>query len=121
MLTASVFLGAALHDNFKDDKAATLRLALHLHTWKLQSVIKGEAEMIVVTGATGRTGRRVTELLLAKGEQVRAIGRDANKLGALVHLGAEPSIANVADVNSTAKCLCSWLCKPTMGPVFSEC
>ncbi len=27
--------------------------------------------MIVVTGATGRTGRRATEMLLAKGEKVR--------------------------------------------------
>ena len=32
--------------------------------------------MIVVTGATGRTGRRATEMLLAKGEKVRAVGRD---------------------------------------------
>ena len=36
--------------------------------------------MIVVTGATGRTGRPATEALLAKGEKVRLVGRDAKKL-----------------------------------------
>jgi uncharacterized protein YbjT (DUF2867 family) len=54
--------------------------------------------MIVVTGATGRTGRRVTELLLAKGEKVRAIGRDAQKLGPLVGQGAEPFVGAVEEV-----------------------
>lgn len=53
--------------------------------------------MIVVTGATGRTGRRVTEALLARGEKVRAVGRDARKLAALAELGAEPSAGNVED------------------------
>ena len=56
--------------------------------------------MIVVTGATGRTGRRVTEVLLAKGEKVRVIGRDPKKLAPLVHLGAEPFVGNVEDVDS---------------------
>ncbi len=56
--------------------------------------------MIVVTGATGRTGRRVTELLLAKGEKVRAVGRDTKKLAPLVQLGAEPFVAKVEDVES---------------------
>jgi nucleoside-diphosphate-sugar epimerase len=46
--------------------------------------------MIVVTGATGRTGRRVTGLLLAKGEKVRVVGRNATNLARLVQLGAEP-------------------------------
>jgi len=56
--------------------------------------------MIVVTGATGRTGRRTTEVLLAKGEKVRVVGRDAKKLAPLVQLGAEPFIGNVEDVES---------------------
>jgi uncharacterized protein YbjT (DUF2867 family) len=56
--------------------------------------------MIVVTGATGRTGRRVTELVLAKGEKVRVVGRDAKRLAPLVQLGAEPFIGNVEDVDS---------------------
>jgi len=56
--------------------------------------------MIVVTGATGRTGRRATEMLLAKGEKVRVVGRDAKKLAPLVALGAEPFVGNVEDVDS---------------------
>lgn len=54
--------------------------------------------MIVVTGATGRTGRRVTEVLLAKGQKVRALGRDARKLEPLVRLGAQSATGNVKDV-----------------------
>ena len=56
--------------------------------------------MIVVTGATGRTGRRVTGLLLAKGEKVRVVGRNATNLAPLVQLGAEPFVGNVEDVDS---------------------
>jgi len=51
--------------------------------------------MIVVTGATGRTGRATAEALLAKGEKVRVVGRDAKRLAPLVQLGAEAFIANV--------------------------
>lgn len=54
--------------------------------------------MIVVTVATGRTGRRVTEMLLAKGEKVRAVGRSAKKLSPLAELGAEPFVGTVEDV-----------------------
>lgn len=54
--------------------------------------------MVVVTGATGRTGRRVTESLLAKGKRVCAVGRDAKKLASLVELGAETSVGKVEDV-----------------------
>ena len=56
--------------------------------------------MIVVTGATGRTGRQVTEELLARGEKVRVVGRDMKKLAPLVNLGAEPFVGNVEDVES---------------------
>lgn len=59
--------------------------------------------MIVVTCATGRTGRRVTELLLAKGEKVRVVGRDTIKLAPLVQLGAEPFVGNVEDVDSMTR------------------
>ncbi len=55
---------------------------------------------IVVTGATGRTGRAVTEALLAKGEKVRVVGRDAKKLTPLVELGADPFVGNVVDIAS---------------------
>jgi uncharacterized protein YbjT (DUF2867 family) len=56
--------------------------------------------MIVVTGATGRTGWRAAEALLAKGEKVRVIGRDAKKLAPLAKLGAEPFVGNVGNVDS---------------------
>jgi uncharacterized protein YbjT (DUF2867 family) len=56
--------------------------------------------MIVVTGATGRTGRSATEALLAKGERVRVVGRDAKRLEPFVQRGAEPFIGNVEDVAS---------------------
>ena len=54
--------------------------------------------MIVVTGASGRTGRAATQALLAKGEKVRVVGRDAKKLAPLVALGAVPFVGNVEDV-----------------------
>lgn len=60
--------------------------------------------MIVVTGATGRTGRRVAEILLAKGKQIRAVGRDANRLAPLVKLGAEPFVGNVESVDAMTRC-----------------
>src|SRR5271169_6663996 len=56
--------------------------------------------MIVVTGATGRTGRVVAETLLAKGEKVRVVGRDAQKLAPLVERGGETFVGNVEDVVS---------------------
>ena len=59
--------------------------------------------MIVVTGATGRTGRAATEALLANGERVRVVGRDAKKLAPLAKLGAEPFVSNVEDVDSMSE------------------
>src|SRR5271154_5769441 len=54
--------------------------------------------MIVVTGATGRTGKMATETLLAKGEKVRAVGRDGKKLAPLGEQGAEAFVGDVGDV-----------------------
>ena len=53
--------------------------------------------MIVITGATGRTGRAATEALLARREKVRVVGRDAKKLAPLVASGAEPFVGKVED------------------------
>ena len=44
--------------------------------------------MITILGATGQVGYRVAERLLKEGEQVRAIGRNAERLGALAAVGA---------------------------------
>ncbi|MGA8409821.1 MAG: NmrA family NAD(P)-binding protein [Candidatus Acidiferrales bacterium] len=59
--------------------------------------------MIVITGATGHTGRPAAEALLAKGEKVRVVGRDAKKLESLVQKGAEAFIGDVADAASMTK------------------
>lgn len=59
--------------------------------------------MIVVTGASGHTGRVVAESLLFQGEKVRVIGRDANRLAPLVQKGAEAFIADVTDTTKLAE------------------
>lgn len=59
--------------------------------------------MIVVTGATGRTGRRVTEALLTTGVKVRAVGRDSDKLAPLARLGAEPFVGGHEDLSNLTK------------------
>ena len=59
--------------------------------------------MIVITGATGHTGKPAAEALLAKGEKVRVIGRDAKKLEPLVQKGAEAFVGNVEDAASMTK------------------
>ena len=52
--------------------------------------------MIVITGATGNTGRPAAETLLAKGEKIRVIGRDQSKLQPFAARGAE-AFAGEAD------------------------
>ena len=53
--------------------------------------------MYVITGATGNTGRLITEALLAKGNKVRAIGRSAGHLRTLVDKGAEAFVGSVSE------------------------
>eukprot|EP01132_Coremiostelium_polycephalum_P009680 gene9680-11877_t len=48
--------------------------------------------MYTILGATGRTGSILTKELLSKGKQVRAIGRDYEKLKSLEMVGAEPFV-----------------------------
>jgi uncharacterized protein YbjT (DUF2867 family) len=50
--------------------------------------------MIVVTGATGHTGRAAAERLLAEGKTVRVIGRGREQLEPFVEQGAEAFIGN---------------------------
>jgi uncharacterized protein YbjT (DUF2867 family) len=59
--------------------------------------------MIVVTGASGRTGGAAAAALLANDEKVRAVGRDTKKLEPLVQNGAEAFVGNVEDVGSMTK------------------
>jgi uncharacterized protein YbjT (DUF2867 family) len=55
--------------------------------------------MYVVLGATGNTGAAAVKALIAKGEKVRAVGRDAAKIARMFGDGAE---AFTADVNDAA-------------------
>ncbi len=59
--------------------------------------------MYVVTGASGNSGHVVAEKLLAQGQKVRAIGRNAERLQLLTALGAEPCICDLTDRAALAK------------------
>lgn len=59
--------------------------------------------MIVITGATGNTGSVAAETLLAKGEKIRVLGRDASKLERFVSKGAEPFVANAENADEMAR------------------
>ncbi len=58
--------------------------------------------MITVMGATGNTGRKISELLLEAGEDVRALGRSAEKLAQLRALGADTVAGDVRDADYLA-------------------
>ncbi|MEX2403793.1 MAG: NmrA family NAD(P)-binding protein [Balneolales bacterium] len=58
-----------------------------------------EKNMYIVTGATGRTGRIVTNILLNQGKDVRAIARDTDKLRDLETNGAKILSGNLEDKN----------------------
>lgn len=58
---------------------------------------------ITVMGATGRTGSRITGLLLKAGARVRAIGRNEAKLAALASAGAEAMAGDAADAGFLAR------------------
>jgi uncharacterized protein YbjT (DUF2867 family) len=53
--------------------------------------------LIVIVGATGHTGRLAAEVLLARGEKIRVVGRDASKLQPFVQQGAEAAVGTVED------------------------
>lgn len=59
--------------------------------------------MIAITGATGNTGAPVAEALLAKGEKVRVIGRDAAKLERFASKGAEAFTGNVENAEEMTR------------------
>ena len=59
--------------------------------------------MHAITGATGNTGSVVANYLLTKGQKVRAIGRDKNRLQPLALRGAEAFTADLADAARLAQ------------------
>lgn len=54
--------------------------------------------MYAITGATGNIGSKVADILLARGEKVRLISRDAARLQQYVERGAEPAVGELQDV-----------------------
>jgi uncharacterized protein YbjT (DUF2867 family) len=59
--------------------------------------------MIVVTGATGHTGKVIADELLAAGEKIRVIARTPEKLQPFVVKGAEACPCTVLDSESMAR------------------
>ncbi|WP_338866431.1 NAD(P)H-binding protein [Myxococcus stipitatus] len=53
--------------------------------------------MLTVMGATGNTGKKVVEMLLAAGQPVRALGRSEQRLGELAARGAEVLAGDPSD------------------------
>jgi uncharacterized protein YbjT (DUF2867 family) len=62
-----------------------------------------EDDMITVMGATGHTGKKITEALLKAGEKVRALGRSESKLEELKSAGAEVLAGDATDAAFLAK------------------
>jgi len=53
--------------------------------------------MYVITGATGNTGKRIAESLLAEGKEVVAIGREEERLKSLIDKGAKVAVGELED------------------------
>src|SRR4051812_27974560 len=62
-------------------------------------------QLIVVTGATGNIGKKISEILLKNGRKVRVIGRSTEKLRKLVDSGAEAAVGDLADAEFLTKAL----------------
>lgn len=61
--------------------------------------------MILLTGATGKTGGETAKALLAKGVKARVLVRDPAKAAALQAAGMEIAVGDVADPASVSKAL----------------
>ncbi len=53
--------------------------------------------MYAITGATGNIGSKVADILLARGEKVRVIGREAARLRRFVDNGADAAVGDLKD------------------------
>jgi uncharacterized protein YbjT (DUF2867 family) len=62
-----------------------------------------EVNMYVVLGATGNTGKIVAKNLLARGQKVRIVGRNAAHLQSLAAQGAQIFIGDVLDASALPK------------------
>jgi uncharacterized protein YbjT (DUF2867 family) len=59
--------------------------------------------MYVILGASGNTGHIVAKSLLARGQKVRAVGRNATHLQPLAAIGAEIQVADITDAGALTK------------------
>jgi len=57
----------------------------------------------VILGASGNTGSIIANFLLTKGERVRVVGREAERLQRFVRKGAEAFTADVSDAAALTK------------------
>ncbi len=55
--------------------------------------------MYVITGATGHTGSKIAEALLAAGKLVTVVGRHAEKLQSFVEKGAKAAVGDLEDTD----------------------
>jgi len=53
--------------------------------------------MIVITGATGNNGSKVSGILLSQGQKVRVVARNADRMQNLVKRGAEAAVGDLRD------------------------
>src|SRR5271167_4020967 len=77
-----------------------------LHGAQIQSAASNapmEANMYVVLGASGNTGHVVAKNLLARGQKVRVVGRNAAHLQPLAAEGAEIFIGDAADASALTR------------------
>ncbi|MBA4386447.1 MAG: hypothetical protein C0404_00610 [Verrucomicrobia bacterium] len=59
--------------------------------------------MYAVTGATGHIGSRICSLLLEKGMEVKAVGRNLERLRGLINKGAEACVGTLEDAEFLEK------------------
>jgi uncharacterized protein YbjT (DUF2867 family) len=62
-----------------------------------------QTNFIAVMGATGHTGKKITETLLEAGEKIRALGRSESKLAELKRMGAEVLAGDTNDATFLTK------------------
>ncbi len=61
--------------------------------------------MYTILGATGNIGSVTSKALLAKGEKVRVVGRNAGRLQPFVQRGAEAFVGDVTDTEAMKRAL----------------
>jgi dihydroflavonol-4-reductase len=58
---------------------------------------------VLVTGATGKVGHAVASALVERGDEVRALVRDADRASAILPAGIEPALGDVSEPGSVRR------------------